>query len=141
VILRHNEIRDELADLAAKAFVPSAIRNEPLIYTSCPAVKMPVLVPAHPAVTRNLHKNRSADRGDLIIRGLWNHGTDCIIVVRVTDTDTKSHLSRDPDKVLETRKEEKKEMACVLSCATSSFHTIRGLHRWPLRQGSEVLAE
>jgi hypothetical protein len=46
VILRHNEIRDELADLAAKAFSPSAIRNEPLIHSSCPAVKMPVLAPA-----------------------------------------------------------------------------------------------
>jgi hypothetical protein len=31
VILRHNEIRDELADLASKAIVPSAVRNEPLI--------------------------------------------------------------------------------------------------------------
>jgi hypothetical protein len=58
VILRHNEIRDELADLAAKAIIPSAIRNEPLIHSSCPAVKMPELVPAHPALTRSLHKNR-----------------------------------------------------------------------------------
>jgi hypothetical protein len=29
VISRHNEIRDELADLAAKAISPSAVRNEP----------------------------------------------------------------------------------------------------------------
>jgi hypothetical protein len=28
VIKRHNEIRDELADIAAKAFIPSAIHNE-----------------------------------------------------------------------------------------------------------------
>mmetsp|Transcript_11535 Transcript_11535/g.16929 ORF Transcript_11535/g.16929 Transcript_11535/m.16929 type:complete len:128 (+) Transcript_11535:2395-2778(+) len=47
VILRHYELRDEIGNLAAKAFIPSAIRNEPLIHTSCPAVKMPALDPAH----------------------------------------------------------------------------------------------
>ena len=31
VILRHNEIRDELNDLASKAFSPSAVRDEPKI--------------------------------------------------------------------------------------------------------------
>jgi hypothetical protein len=108
VILRQNEIRDELADLATKAFIPSAIRNKPLVHSSCPAVKMPVLVPAHPSVTRNLHKNRSADRGDLSIRGLWNCGTDCIIDVRVTDTDAKSNLSKDPAKVLKAHEQENK---------------------------------
>jgi hypothetical protein len=65
VILRHNEIRDELADLAAKAIIPSAIRNEPLIHSTFPAVKMTELVPAHPAVTRNLQKNQGDIRGDL----------------------------------------------------------------------------
>jgi hypothetical protein len=55
---------------------------------------MPELVPAHPAVTRNLHKNRSDVRGDLSIRALWNRGTDCIIDVRVTDTDARSNLSK-----------------------------------------------
>jgi hypothetical protein len=108
VILRHNGIRDELAGLAAKAFIPSTIRNEPLIHSSCPAVKMPVLVPAHPSVNRNLRKNRSADRGDLSIRGLWQRGTDCIIDVRVTDTDAKSNLSKDPAKVLEAHEKKKR---------------------------------
>jgi hypothetical protein len=31
-------------------------------------------------------------RGDLLIRGFWERGTDCIIDVRVTDTDAKSNL-------------------------------------------------
>jgi hypothetical protein len=121
VILRHNEIRDELADLAAKAIIPSAIRNEPLIHTSCPAVKMPDLVPAHPAVTRNLHKNREETRGDLCIRGFWTRGTDCIIDVRVTDTDAKSNLSRDPAKVLETHEKEKKRKY-LASCLAQRRH-------------------
>jgi hypothetical protein len=34
VISRHNEIRDELSDVASKAIVPSAVRDEPLIHNS-----------------------------------------------------------------------------------------------------------
>jgi hypothetical protein len=108
VILRHNEIRDELVDLASKAIIPSAVRNEPLIYSSCPAVKMSELDPTNPAVSRSLHKSRDETRGDVCIRGLWSRGTDCIIDVRVTDTDAKSNLTRDPAKVLEVHEKEKK---------------------------------
>ena len=121
VILRHNEIRDEVADLAAKAFIPSAIRNEPLINSSCPAVKMPDLVPNQPSVTRNLHKNKGELRGDLLIRGLWARGTDCIIDVRVTDTDAKSNLSKDPAKVLESHEKEKKRKY-LASCIAQRRH-------------------
>jgi hypothetical protein len=32
VIIRHNEIADELADLASKALTPSAVRDKPSIY-------------------------------------------------------------------------------------------------------------
>jgi hypothetical protein len=110
VISRHNEIRDELADLAAKAIIPSAVRNEPFIPASFPAVKMPELDPHdQPAVSRNLQKSRGEIRGDVSIRGLWNRGTDCIIDVRVTDTDAKSNLSKDPAKVLEAHEKENKK--------------------------------
>jgi hypothetical protein len=34
VIFRHNEIRDELVNLAGKALTPSAVRDEPLIKPS-----------------------------------------------------------------------------------------------------------
>ena len=39
VICRHNEIRDELSDLASKALIPSALRNEPRIHPSRPATE------------------------------------------------------------------------------------------------------
>jgi hypothetical protein len=32
VIFRHDEIRDELVNLASRAFTPSAVRDEPLIH-------------------------------------------------------------------------------------------------------------
>jgi hypothetical protein len=64
-----------------------AVRNEPLILTSCPAVStVPVLEEANSPVTRNLHKNRDETRGDLLSRGFWGSGMDCIFGVRVTDT-------------------------------------------------------
>jgi hypothetical protein len=42
------------------------------------------------------------------IRGLWTRGTDCIIDVRVTDTDAKSNLSKDA-KVLEAHEKGEKK--------------------------------
>ena len=33
VTARHNELRDGLADLAGKAFNPSHVRDDPLIYS------------------------------------------------------------------------------------------------------------
>ena len=38
VMARHNELRDGVADLAGKAFTPSHLRNDPLIFAGC-AVK------------------------------------------------------------------------------------------------------
>jgi hypothetical protein len=95
-----------VADLASKAIVPSAVRNEPLIHASCPAVKTSELDQDQPAVSRNLHKNRGETRGDVSIRGLWTRGT--IIDVRVTDTDAKSNLQRPRRswKLTKRRKEE-----------------------------------
>jgi hypothetical protein len=47
VIPRHHDIRDELADFASKAIIPSAVRNEPSIQASCPAVKIQYVNPDH----------------------------------------------------------------------------------------------
>jgi hypothetical protein len=108
MIQRHDEIRDELADLASKAFIPSAVRDEPRIYPGRPAATMPDLDPADPSVTRYPRKEGD-ERGDVLIRGLWARGTDCIIDVRVTNLDAKSNISRDPDKVLEAHEKEKRK--------------------------------
>jgi hypothetical protein len=108
VISRHNEIRDELCDLASRALTPSSVRDEPKIHLSRSKEEMKA-TEAKSAVSRNLNKSQSEDRGDLLIRGLWARGTDCIIDVRVTDTDCKSQRSSDPMKVLETHEKEKKK--------------------------------
>jgi hypothetical protein len=105
VITRHNEIRDELFDIATKAFPPSSVRDEPKI-NPCRVVE-PENSPA--SVDRNLAKNNGEERGDLLIRSLWANGTDCIIDVRMTDTDAPSYRNREPVKVLESQEREKKK--------------------------------
>jgi hypothetical protein len=48
------------------------------------------------------------ERGDLLVRGFWTAGTDCILDVRVTDTVSKSYCKGAPFKVLESQEKEKK---------------------------------
>jgi hypothetical protein len=60
VISRHNEIRNELSDLASKAFFPSAVRDDPIIHTSC--VAEPISSPKKqesPAVKFLFQNNRT----------------------------------------------------------------------------------
>ena len=54
-------------------------------------------------------KSGEGERGDVMIRGLWQTGTECIIDVRVTDTDAKSNLSSPPATVLAKHERQKKK--------------------------------
>ena len=47
VTARHNELRDELGSLAAMAFTPKAVCNEPMIHTGYVAEGIKVLSPLH----------------------------------------------------------------------------------------------
>ncbi len=114
VIIRHNEIGDELADIASKALTPSAVRDEPTIYPhGCASenVKKAQETPSasKSPIVRPKSLSCDEDRGDLLIQGLWARGTDCIIDVRVTDLDCKSNRSKDPHKVLAQHEQAKKK--------------------------------
>jgi hypothetical protein len=107
VISCHNEIQDELSDLASKALFPSAVCDKPRIRTTCPTEqKTDLKAPSHP-VSRNLCKSQGGEWRDILICGLWARRMDCIIDICGTDTDTKSNHSKDPIKVLEAHKWEK----------------------------------
>jgi hypothetical protein len=109
VIAPHNKIQDELSNLASKDPFPSAVCKEPRIHTSCVAEKRTALeAPGHP-ISRNLRKSLGEEHRDVLIHGLWARRMDCIIDIRVTDTNAKSNISRDPAKVLEQHKWEKKK--------------------------------
>ena len=52
ITARHNELRDGVADLAGKAFTPSHVRNDPLIYSSR-SVKRMKAMPARASGSKN----------------------------------------------------------------------------------------
>jgi hypothetical protein len=122
VIMRHNEVAYTVGDLFSMALTPSAVRNEPLINSGCPAVTVKDVNPSNPALTHNLHKNQGGDlRGDLCIRGAWEKPVSCVVDISITDTDAKSNISRDPAKVLEAREKEKKRKYLAL-CLQNRRH-------------------
>jgi hypothetical protein len=125
------------ADLASKAIVPSAVRNEPLIHASCPAVKTSELDQDQPAVSRNLH--RTEVKPEEIVSVVFGPAVLIASLMSVSQIPTPRAISK--ESVLEAHEKEKRRNTSGLPRATSYFHSIRGLHRWPNRQGSENLAE
>lgn len=102
VIHRHDEIRNELIHLLRIAFTNSAIYSEPRILSSLKEAK---ILRIQDAENENLDSNRDLcvqeqERGDILIRGFWSLGSECIVDVSVTDTDCDSYLKIDPETVL-----------------------------------------
>jgi hypothetical protein len=104
VIGRHDDIRDELVNLASRAFKPSAVRDEPLINPCRPAEPLPVM---EASVCQLHQKVDGEDKGDILVHGFYEVGKDCIFDVAVIDTDAKSYLSMDPAKVLKIHEKRK----------------------------------
>jgi hypothetical protein len=99
-ICRHNEIKDKLVALTTKAFTPSAVHDKPQIHPSDAAQANVREAHPNPVIQLTRH-SQEADRGDILIHGLWQQGTDCILDVRVMDVNAKSNRSKPPDMVLE----------------------------------------
>ena len=92
LIQRHNQIVSELADLSALAFIKSAVRTEPRITLGRPA-----LAPIDPADSSHAPTPSDPviqDRGDLLVRGFWHRGTDCIFDVSLVDVDSPGRRDR-----------------------------------------------
>jgi hypothetical protein len=77
--------------MASRSFQPSVVREEPKI-NKCRPVQAGQ--PCTPMA-------ENEDRSDVLILGLWERGTDCILEIRVTDTDAPTYQMKDPSKVLE----------------------------------------
>ena len=118
----HNEIRDRVVHLARKAFTPSHVRNDPLIYSG-PTVKRTK------ATTDSIAEKKyqvgvppldvTEQKGNLLIRDLWQNGTDSVHKMRVVNTDAKSHMTKDLEKCLQEAERGKKRMyleACLQQC-------------------------
>ena len=76
VTARHNELRDVVANLAGRAFTPSHVRNDPVIYQGCAMTRSK----AHPAQPSDNTKQGESppeakeQKGDLLIQDLWANG-------------------------------------------------------------------
>ena len=113
VTARHNELRDGVADLAGKAFTPSHVHNDPLIYSGR-AVKRTKATPTGASGNKD-HTvapppEVTEQKGDLLIRDLWQQGTDSVHDMRVVNTDAQLHTTKDPDQCLKEAKRGKKRM-------------------------------
>ena len=67
-------------DLGARALIPSIVRDDAQIY---PGRSADVEETARWSTPRE-------KRGDLLIRNIWKHQTDCILDVLVTNLDTSN---------------------------------------------------
>lgn len=133
VTKRHNEIKMELINLFQHAFGHSAVRDEPRITTGpttlvaasacCPSspLSSPPSLPTSPSNSPTcipaLRPRSSSsppsppppdDRGDILVRSLWERGKHCVIDVRVTDLNSKTHLPLEPSKCLHNQERDKK---------------------------------
>jgi hypothetical protein len=123
VLFRHNEIRDELVSLAGKALTPSAVRDELLIKSSR-AKESEKDAPITDTSQKKTEQTATGkdERGDLLVRGFWARGTDCVLDARVTDTDAKSYSKRDPAKVLVESQEKEKKRKYLEACLERRRH-------------------
>ena len=113
VIGRHDEVKNELADMAIKAYRPSMVRDEPMIH---PCRDTPQGPQAENADVQVLNQRKNQERGDIEIRNLWSRGKSCIIDCKVSYLDSKTYKNRPAEKVLEEHEQAKKRkhlQSCV----------------------------
>ena len=61
-------------------------------------------------------KSKDGERGDLLVQGIWEPGTDLVLDGRVCNTDAKKYLRASPERALERAEREKKRkylQACL----------------------------
>ena len=124
VTARHNELRDGVSDLTGKAFTPSHVQNDPLIYSGR-AVKRKNTKPAGSSGnkyhTAAPPPEFTEQKCDLLIRDLWQQGIGSVHDMRVVNTDIQSHRKKDPEKCLQEAERGKKRMY-LESCLQQRRH-------------------
>ena len=102
VTARHNELRDKVSDLAIKALTPAHVRDDPLIYSGR-AMSRTKYMPAGSNISKSSEMTTASpevteQKGDLLIRDLWQQVTDSVHDMRVVNTDALSYVRRSPEK-------------------------------------------
>ena len=114
---RHNELYDGVVDLIGKAFTPVHVRDDPKIFTGPSVQGGKAKVKETGKGTEAPPPKEGKEKGDLLIRDLWNQGTGSIHDMHVVNTDAISYHSKTTEKCLETakRKNKKKYLKACLN--------------------------
>ena len=75
------------------------MRDDPLIFVGH-EMKRTTGTPSGASGTKDWDRappqEATEQKGDLLIRDIWNNGTDSVHNMRVVNTDAKSHMSKEP---------------------------------------------
>ena len=101
VTIHHNKLCDGVSDFSGKAFIPSHVRNNPLINLCCAIREGRAQYAVYPPKNPTETTEKSEQKGDILIRELWKGGTYSIHDIRVMNTDALPHWKKSPDKCLQ----------------------------------------
>ena len=106
----HNELHDGVSDLTGRAFTPSHVRDDLCIHPCSNVWEGKAQPMASPNNNLPVATENSDQKGELIIRDLWNRETDIICDMRVVNIDTISHKNKSLDKCIkDSEKDDKKK--------------------------------
>ena len=81
---RHKNLRDEVVDLASKAFTPTHVCEDPNIHIGC------TMCGGNEDLKGSPLKYKGEMKGDILITDIWMQGTETIHGMRVVNTDATS---------------------------------------------------
>ena len=117
---RHDEGRNDLGYLACAGFQPTNDRDEPTINARRDLQSL-LLGTTLTEPSAGLSSEINSDQGDLLARGFWDKGTDCIVDIRVFDVHQPSHLARKRENIIKLAEIEK-ERKYVNPCLEQRYH-------------------
>lgn len=113
----HNEVKDEYGALVLQAMNTNHVRDKPkIIIGHSESKSAPASANTHgttppPNPTTSTHQDGIFfDRENLLVRGLWDKNTGCVLDIRVTDTYQPAHRGSTPEKVVAAQERTKKNM-------------------------------
>ena len=104
VSIRHNDTRDKAGALAALALTQGKVSYEPMINHRR---DLTAAQPSAPRRTGNAAGEEA--RGNVLVHGMWERGSGCVLNTRVTDTDAKSYQNQSSENILERAAKAKKD--------------------------------